>query len=92
MTNTTRTTKARVNRDLAQIGRIYHDEIPLDQIFCILRQAGLQPIDIDGTPWSGIICGSDARTRIQIRGQRFSLELAWFTMPSGRYEITAYLS
>ena len=88
---TTQTTHSRTNRQLSQIGT-YHNEIPLDQIFEILRRNGLEPIDEDGTPWSGILCGADASTTIRIRNYRFSLRLDWFRMQSGRYEITVYLS
>lgn len=88
---TTQTTKARINRQIHNLG-IYHPEIPLDDIFAIVRYHAGRIVQEDGTEWSGILCGDDGSARFEIAGKNFPLFLTWHKMNSGNYEIVAYVS
>ena len=85
------TIKNQINRELAKLG-IYHPQIPLFHIFYIVRSYAGQVIQEDGTPWSGFLCGDDSAANFDIEGCKFILRVMWHKMPSGNYEITAYVS
>jgi hypothetical protein len=90
----TQTTLNHVNRALSAIvnGR-YFDAIPLDAIFSAVRNNAGEVLDVDGTPLSGVIlCGEEGSSHFSISGIRRQLHLSWYTMPSGRYEVLAYVS
>jgi hypothetical protein len=96
--------RKRVNKALYEVGKSYHESIPLGQIRAILKLgAGLDIMQEDGTPWSGILCGDDATTNFPLGtfpklGEEreyiinSQLIMSWHKMQSGRYEIVAYLS
>lgn len=89
---TTQTIKNRINKELHALP-IYFSEIPLDVIFYIVKdhcERGV--VQEDGTPWSGILCGDDGSANFAIGGYRFWLRVMWHKMPSGNFEITAYVS
>lgn len=88
----TSTAKNTINKSLTAINRTYHPAIPLTEIFEIVAKNAGRVVDVDGTPWSGILCGDDSHCTFNIEGVKFSLYLAWYKMPSGNYEITAYVS
>lgn len=73
-----------------------HEKIPLDAIFTIVKAGGYVPVDEAGEPWTGIIAGAKGRTTIDLKKNgkysKLALQLQWERMPSGRYEINAYLS
>lgn len=81
---------------LAELGRGYHDKIPLNEIFGHVRATGYEPVQDDGSPWSGFLTGADGRAVIPLtrdgKPTKASLTLSWHKMPSGRYEITPYVS
>jgi hypothetical protein len=83
-------TRTQINRKLAALPT-YHDSIPLQQIFNILAESDVQVLDVDGTPWSGILCGENASATFQTN-VKASLYLSWYRMPSGKYEIVSYVS
>lgn len=87
----TQTTKNRINKDLSKIGT-YHAEVPLTQIFEIVKNHAGEVVDVDGTPWGGLLCGENGQATFDIANVKFHLFLSWYTMPSGRYEITVYVS
>jgi hypothetical protein len=64
----------------------YFDLIPLREISQILRNHGFDPDDLNG-----IYVGREGRIHEQV-GPRTFLSLSWYQMPSGRFEITAYLT
>lgn len=70
----------------------YFESIPLDQIFSIVRNHAGEVVDVDGTPWSGILCGENETAHFSIRNFTRQLHLSWYRMPSGRYEVTVYIS
>lgn len=84
-----------VNR---QIGKMetYHAEIPLDAMFQMVADAGGRAVQEDGTDWSGILCGEEGHTVIEVKhpetSVKFGLYIGWYKMASGRYEVTAYIS
>jgi hypothetical protein len=85
-----------VNAYLADVvGRKYWQHIPLDDIFAKLRENGLEPVQEDGTPWSGMLLGRDGRTNIELTtdGPKRFLSLSYHKMDvTGNYEVTAYVS
>ncbi len=86
-----------VNNALYDIGRTYHSFIPLAEMFGLCESNGLMPLQEDGTPWSGVLWGVDGRTSIDLRDTATGkinrwLNISWYKMPSGRYEVTAYIS
>lgn len=87
------TVKARINRQLKKQIPVYCDEIPLDKIIKIVEwESDSVVVQEDGSKWSGILCGDEGSAGFKIAGFRFSLRVNWFTMPSGKFEITAYAS
>lgn len=95
----------KVNNKLHALGS-YHEKIPLQDIFDILAEIGVHAVQEDGTPWQGMLiggkeCGPEAADQVAnfylVRttdGSPLdnSLRLTWCKMPSGRYEIVAYVS
>lgn len=93
--------KASVRRRVADgfqiITKDYHFEIPLDCLFEVLRREGINPVQEDGSPWSGFLCGEDGRAYFDLQGQDgrsldYVLVVTWHRMESGRWETVAYLS
>jgi hypothetical protein len=81
----------------------YFDKIPLQTIFDILSKYGVIALQEDNTPWDGFLVGKSATVDFPLapidskEGDMYtpfgnaSLRLQWYKMPSGRYEITAYI-
>jgi hypothetical protein len=92
-TQTANTRKNRVNKFLNILGKYYFTEIPLDKIFAFV-ETGFESkiIDEDGTPWSGLLLGDNSHTTFKIKNIKYTLFLSWYKMPSGNYEIVAYVS
>jgi hypothetical protein len=95
MTLTTRVN--RINLLLTELGN-YHGSIPLDRIFAIVRDYGFEPIQEDGTSWSGLLLGRESRTTIPLRDESSGkvsrwLALSWYKMDkTGRFEVVTYVS
>ena len=90
----TQTAKNHANKDLYLLtsGK-YFNEVPLDDIFSIVRSNAGEVLDVDNTPLSGVIlCGESGTANFSVQNMRSKLHIAWYTMPSGRYEIIAYIS
>ena len=96
-----------INRSIHDLGS-YHQSIPLQDIFDILKANNTIPISEDGSYWSGFLiggkeCGEEGTKdqvalidlAVDVNGQYFpckqSLSLSWCKMPSGKYEIVAYV-
>lgn len=86
-----RTAKDQTNREINKLG-IYHPLIPLFHIFEIVRAHIGEVVQEDGTPWSGLLLGDDSSANFDIENSRLVLRVMWHKMPSGNYEITAYVS
>lgn len=90
---TKRTVRNRINRELGKSIDTYHEEIPLDEIFDIVKSHGHTVVDKAGDEWSGILCGEIGQMNARIIGQyEYYLHLSWYKMQSGRWEITVYVS
>ncbi len=65
---------------------IYFDGIPATALAALVAEHGFDPSD-----FAGIYCGNQGRAFCQIGFGR-GLALSWYRMPSGRFEIVAYVS
>ena len=86
-----------INQFLYTLSSKYHDSIPLGFIDFEMRANGCFLVQEDGTPWSGFLCGREARATFTVHNMNDQevahlLVMSWYKMPSGRYEINAYLS
>jgi len=85
----------------------YHNEIPLGTIFSVMEENGLVALQEDGTRWDGLLCGTNEHASFAIGslsdpvrhdwGTTYAevahmLEISWYRMSSGRYEIVTYIS
>jgi len=76
---------SKVNAGLYELGRKYHDFIPVYAIDSLLVENGFDATE------PAIYCGRDGRIMEEI-GHGKHLLLHWYKMDSGRYEITSYIS
>jgi hypothetical protein len=86
----------------------YHDSILINEIGDLLRKHGVLMLQEDGTEFSGVFAGEDGRAEIEIGTTNIAREIdgvpvytpftntmlviTWHKMPSGKYEVVAYLS
>lgn len=102
------TERRKLNRAIAKIIKpIYFDSIPICTLFNELVLRGFTPLQEDNTSWSGLLCGETGSVLIRL-GRNDSqtkkdgitfyapldngLALQWHKMPSGKYEVNAYIS
>lgn len=55
-----------VNTALHSLCKDYRQQIPLGDIFAALRKAGLVAVQEDGRAWTGMLCGREGRTTIDV--------------------------
>lgn len=89
-----RTRLSRINRELTGMG-VYFPAVPLDLMFDICKRNGFTAVQEDGTPWTGVICGREARYSIELSDDHGSvtryLHVTHCKMEvTGNYEIVAY--
>jgi hypothetical protein len=89
--STSQTLRNRTNRELRPFNN-YFDTIPLSGIFEVVRRNIGEVVQEDGTPWSGLLCGTSGTAIFGIANFRSCLRLDWYKMPSGRYEIVVYVT
>jgi hypothetical protein len=77
----------RANDVLADLGKKYHNSIPLQAISDILEVNGFDPSKVG----NGIFVGASGRAHEPV-GFGVYLTMTWYKMESGQYEIVAYLS
>ena len=59
--------KKKINKKLQEINSPpYYDEIPLDNIFNILEENGVVPLQEDNTKWAGILVGAEGNTKMNL--------------------------
>jgi hypothetical protein len=81
-----RKARGRVNTLLFELGREYHDGLPLRRIDAILQAHGFTGLD------DGLYCGRDGRITEKV-SERTWFILSWHKMcVTGRYEVIAYVS
>ena len=89
--------KNKINRALEPVlAPIYFTQIPLEAIFDTIKKHGYVVVDEAGEPWTGFICGREGRATFDIVSQngiasKYALQLSWYKMESGRYEVTSYV-
>ena len=64
----------------------WYESLPIDKVEMILTKFGF-----DAEPMKGIYCGREGRIHEKVGGYTY-LVFSWYKMPSGRYEINAYVS
>lgn len=86
----------------------YYSEIPLKDIFDVLERNGLIPLQEDLRKWDGLLLGGVKKTEQVLfllgwKGTKdgqgryevvpdAGLNLSYYKMPSGKYEVLAYVS
>lgn len=78
-------------KQLDVICRQYWPSVPLSQLFAAVRPFA-EPIQEDGSPWEGIVAGREGRANIELEGSQQMLHIQWYKMPSGKFEVNAYIS
>lgn len=84
-------------RALATLCKTYQKSVPLDHIADLAKSNGLSLLDEDGSEWSGLVTGREGRCQIDLGTStmlptKHVLNLQWYKMPSGNFEINAYVS
>ena len=85
---------SRVNRGLWELGRVYHDSLPIDAVESMLTANGLE----GGEALEGVYTGRDGRSSGQLSDASGSpigqyLHMSWHKMEeTGHWEFTAYIS
>ena len=86
------TITSRINNNLSKIAT-YCAEVPLDEIFAAVEAEGCQVVDEAGDLWQGFVCGRQGRANLDVTGATNTyLQIQWYQMPSGNYEINCYVS
>lgn len=79
----------------------YYDQIPIQQVFELLRVNGISPVQEDNTAWEGLLLGREGSTTLALAymsGEEMipidncMLNVSWYKMQSGRYEVIFYLT
>jgi hypothetical protein len=91
MSNMTTTEKRKakdaVNGFLFDLGKTYQDGLPIGAIIEKLNSVGFTETE----DLEGVYCGREGRVNATV-GNGVYLTLSWYKMPSGRYEVTSYVS
>jgi hypothetical protein len=91
--------KKKVNKKIYNLtsGK-YPAQIPLQDIFDILKEYNIVAVDEAGDPWSGFLTGRDGNAHIDLQtsdGMKIKnslLLLQWHKMDSNNYEIVCYIT
>lgn len=98
--------KRKVNKELAdKVHNQYYKELFPDWVYEVLGPFGLVMVSEDGSPFEAMFMGDKGRTVINISSDGLqkenglyqmyedtALSYSWYKMPSGSYEIVAYLT
>ena len=63
-----------------------------------MQNFGYLVVDEEHNRWSGFLCGREGQAMFDIlskeagKQDNSNLMLSWYTMPSGRYEVLAYVA
>ena len=77
--------QAQVNERLYNLGKVYHNYIPVYEIDSALVESGFEATE------PAIYCGADGKSHEEVGHGKY-LSMTWHKMESGRYEIVAYLN
>jgi hypothetical protein len=89
----------RINKFLSELGRTYHQGVPISAILDNLKQNGFMAVQEDGTEWEGLILGKDARYTFDLVDMTTGVPSKRVLVMShhkmevtGKYEVVAYIS
>jgi hypothetical protein len=91
--------KKKVNKAVGVVvDPTYFNKIPLADIMEAIEGFGYLVVDEEHNRWSGFLCGREGQAMFDILSRETgkldnsNLMLSWYTMPSGRYEVLAYVA
>jgi len=91
--------KKKVNKAVVVVvDPIYFNEIPLPNIMEAIEGLGYLVVNEEHNRWSGFLCGREGQAMFDILSKETgkldhsNLRLSWHTIPSGRYEVLAYVA
>lgn len=88
--------KREANMILDRFGKQYWPAIPINAMIDQLRSLEIELANEDGTPFEAIFTGQEGKTNIDLTWMgnpviNSVLTMTWYKMPSGNYEIVAYM-
>ena len=106
MAHLSREVRSQCNESLHKLGLSLHDKIPLNELFEILKSAGLVPLMEDRTYWQGMLVGKSGRAYLEMGWfgssddegvyhdviANSNLVIMWHRFETGNYELVSYLS
>ena len=96
--------RRRMAGEVASVVRpTYFSTIPRMEIFEPIEAAGFAVLQEDFTKWSGLLCGREAHVYFSLgcnpdeygvyeEVTNAMLAMSWYQMPSGHYEVLAYIT
>lgn len=86
-----------ISKFIKKNGGCYFDKFPIKQINDCFKRHNFELLNEDGTKFCAFFCGTNGKTSINYGSgndiAEFStLQFSWYKMPSGKYEITTYIS
>ena len=94
----TKVSPKKANSKLWKFTQMYQPFVPMEGIFKAVREGNMLPVQEDGTPWQGVLCGDDGDARINLTDMEHReidhlLVLTWHRMEqTGTYEVNCYVS
>ncbi len=76
----------KTNKALGVMCKKYYKSLPVNEIAAVLKENGF-----DGDEMDGIYCGHNGKILEQV-GKKTWIYFSWYKMPSGNFEINAYVS
>jgi hypothetical protein len=86
MTATVTKTRSKTNKELQALCKTHYKSLPITEVKNILKANGF-----DSTVMDGMYTGSQGKVHAQIGKNRW-IVFTWYKMPSGKFEINAYVS
>lgn len=97
-------TKKKVSHEVSGLSSgKYYDEIPLQDVFDILKKYGIVALQEDNTEWDGFLTGREGQATLPLAPiasksaegfytpySNVGLHFSWYKMPSNRYEFIVY--
>jgi hypothetical protein len=91
--------RSKINREMGKTltRNTYFDEVPLGELFDACKKFDVIPIQEDGMEWSGMLVGREGEAHIDLAYEgkvvkNAMLNITWYKMASGRYEVVGYVS
>lgn len=79
------------------LSQTYFPSVPMGPIMDALEDLGIYVVDESGEVWEGFLTGREGRETFELMYEGHPvrnavLVLSWYKMPSGKYEVTGYIS